>query len=292
MALQLLGEEVGFKEEQEMEKNVNYSYKRDNHLNEWIAQFQAKESTTVPDEVMNLIRAEFKKRRIKDVSEITNSKVKEVLKKLRLNKYYEHSPYIATVLNGIKPPTMSQALEDRLRMMFNQVQAPFERHCPPDRKNFLSYSSSTSFASSSARMTTSSASLSSSQKRSCTSRIKSGKRSAVISSGNISQLYSMERLVTDLRKIIRRLLGFSNEFYVADAASHLEKALEAMEEGYRDPELWMKEQFEIGRVFQRLVPFAVIVLRRSSPEARRKYPTGAYMSESVSCMHRSKSVHF
>jgi hypothetical protein len=24
--------------------------------------------------------------------------------------------------------------------MFNQVQAPFERHCPADRKNFLSYS--------------------------------------------------------------------------------------------------------------------------------------------------------
>jgi hypothetical protein len=136
----ILGEEMGFKEEQEMEKNVNYSYKRDNHLNEWIAQFQAKESTTVPPDVINLIRAEFKKRRIKDVSEITNSKVKEVLKKLRLNKYYEHSPYIATILNGIQPPTMTQALEDRLRLMFNQVQAPFERHCPADRKNFLSYS--------------------------------------------------------------------------------------------------------------------------------------------------------
>jgi len=139
-AKQMLGEEMGFKEEQEMEKNVNYSYKRDNHLNEWIAQFQAKESTTVPDEVINLIRAEFKKRRIKDISEITQSKVKEVLKKLRLNKYYEHSPYIAMILNGIKPPTMTQSLEDRLRLMFNQVQAPFERHCPPDRKNFLSYS--------------------------------------------------------------------------------------------------------------------------------------------------------
>lgn len=123
-----------------MEKNVNYSYKRENHFNEWIAQFQAKESTNVPKEVIEKLRAEFRKQKIKDLSEITHSKVRELLKKLHMNKYYEHVPYITTILNGIQPPTMTQALEDRLRLMFHQIQAPFEKHCPSDRKNFLSYS--------------------------------------------------------------------------------------------------------------------------------------------------------
>jgi transposase-like protein len=69
------GEEVGFKEEQEMEKNIVYSYKRENHFNEWVSQFQAKESTSVPPEVIDQLRAEFKKQKIKELSEITHEKV-------------------------------------------------------------------------------------------------------------------------------------------------------------------------------------------------------------------------
>jgi hypothetical protein len=136
----VLGDEVGFKEEQEHEKNVIYSYKRENHFNEWISQFQAKESTSVPDEVIEQLRTEFKKQKIKDLSEITHEKVKGLLKKLNKSKYYEHVPYIATILNGIQPPTMTQTLEDRLRLMFHKIQEPFERHKPVNRKNFLSYS--------------------------------------------------------------------------------------------------------------------------------------------------------
>jgi hypothetical protein len=133
-------DEVGFKEEQEIEKNIIYTYKRENHFNEWVAQFQAKESTNVPNEVIEQIRSEFKKQKIKDVSEITHSKVRALLKKLNMNKYYEHVPYITTILNGIKPPTMNQAMEDKLRLMFHHIQKPFEKHRPIDRKNFLSYS--------------------------------------------------------------------------------------------------------------------------------------------------------
>jgi Poxvirus Late Transcription Factor VLTF3 like len=136
----LLGEEVGFKEEQEMEKTIVYSYKRENHFNEWVSQFQAKESTSVPPEVIEELRLEFKKQKVKDLSEITHEKVKALLKKLGRSRFYEHVPYITTILNGIQPPTMSATLEARLRLMFHQIQKPFEKHRPKDRKNFLSYS--------------------------------------------------------------------------------------------------------------------------------------------------------
>jgi hypothetical protein len=140
LAQYYLSDEVGFKEEQDMEKVIVYSYKRENHFNEWVSQFQAKESTTVPPEVIEQLRSEFKKQKIKDLSEITHEKVKTLLKKLDKSKYYEHVPYITTILNGIQPPTMSQSLEDKLRLMFHQIQKPFEKHKPPNRKNFLSYS--------------------------------------------------------------------------------------------------------------------------------------------------------
>ena len=40
----------------------------------------------------------------------------------------------------MQPPKMNQALEDKLRMMFRDIQEPFNKHCPESRKNFLSYS--------------------------------------------------------------------------------------------------------------------------------------------------------
>ena len=39
-----------------------FAYKRINHFNEWLAQFQAKESTDIPKSVYDKIKAEIKKR--------------------------------------------------------------------------------------------------------------------------------------------------------------------------------------------------------------------------------------
>tara|TARA_B100000405_G_scaffold302924_1_gene267774 strand:+ start:8660 stop:9607 length:948 start_codon:yes stop_codon:yes gene_type:complete len=137
----LISEELTYREEQETsEKIVNYSYKRENHFNEWLSQFQAQETTTIPVEVIEQLRSELKKMKIKNVEEITHAKVRSLLKKLRQNKFYEHVPFITNLLNGIKPPSMPQELEETLRMMFKDIQKPFDDHCPTERKNFLSYS--------------------------------------------------------------------------------------------------------------------------------------------------------
>lgn len=137
----LNNEEPTYKEEQEFfEKIINYSYKRENHFNEWLSQFQAQEMTTIPDEVIEQLRAELKKMKIRNMEDITHAKIRGLLKKLKWNKFYEHVPYITNMLNGIKPPNMPQELEERLRIMFKDIQKPFDDNCPKDRKNFLSYS--------------------------------------------------------------------------------------------------------------------------------------------------------
>ena len=139
--LEKLGTEMTYREEQECcEKVTSYSYKRENHFNEWLSQFQAQEVTTIPPEVITQLRSELKKMKIKNLKEITHAKVRGILKKIRLNKYYEHVPYITNILNGITPLRMTQVLEERLRQMFKDIQAPFDKHCPKNRKNFLSYS--------------------------------------------------------------------------------------------------------------------------------------------------------
>jgi len=141
LQIEILGEgQLTYKDEQEIEKVIVYSYKRENHFNEWISQFQGTECTNIPMEIIENLKYEFKKQKIQDLSDITHTKVRAILKKLRLNKYYEHVPYITTIINGITPPRMSHGLEARLRLMFNEIQEPFEKSCPKERKNFLSYS--------------------------------------------------------------------------------------------------------------------------------------------------------
>ena len=117
-----------------------FAYKRINHFNEWLAQFQAKESTDIPQEVYNQIIAELKKERIEDMKSLTPPKLREILKKLKKNKYYEHVPHIINRLNGEPPPTISRETEEELRRMFKEIQIPFHKFCPKSRKNFLSYS--------------------------------------------------------------------------------------------------------------------------------------------------------
>lgn len=137
----ILGGDVTYKDEHELiEKTISYSYKRSNHFQEWLSQLQANESTKIPQDVIDSLRSEFRKMKIKKIEEITHAKVRALLKKLRMNKYYEHVPYIANILNGIKPMQMSLELQERLRLMFNEIQTPFDKHCPAERKNFLSYS--------------------------------------------------------------------------------------------------------------------------------------------------------
>ena len=114
-----------------------YAYKRINHFREILAQFQAKETTQIPDEVLQNIRLQIKKERI-TLKQMSNKKAKDILKKLGYNKYYEHIPFIKDKL-GIKPPIMKPQLEETLCCLFMDIQKPYAKHCPDDRVNFLNY---------------------------------------------------------------------------------------------------------------------------------------------------------
>ena len=122
-------------------KEVNYfAYKRINHFNEWLAQFQAKETTEISEEIYKGIYDEIKKNKNINIHKITYKQVREILKKINYNKYYEHIPHIINTLSGQSAPTLDKHAEETLRGLFKEIQIPFMNNCPPTRKNFLSYS--------------------------------------------------------------------------------------------------------------------------------------------------------
>jgi hypothetical protein len=114
-----------------------YAYKKINHFKEILAQFQGKETTQIPEEVIENLKQQIKKERI-DMDKMNYYKTKEVLKKLGYNKYYEHINFIKDKL-GLKPPIISQELEEILCNFFMEIQYPYAKHCPDYRVNFLHY---------------------------------------------------------------------------------------------------------------------------------------------------------
>src|SRR3989338_1848343 len=118
-----------------------YAYKPLNHYREWLSQFQAKESVNIPKEVFDSITNELKKYRIKNYNKLDVIKMKQILKKTNLQKYYEHNVYIICKLSNKKPPEISRKLENELINEFVKIQISSRRYIHLiGRSNSLSYS--------------------------------------------------------------------------------------------------------------------------------------------------------
>lgn len=122
----------------EIPNEVTYTaYIRLNHFKEILSQFQAKETTRIPAEVIEAIRNRIKKER-KSVQQMDNKTMRDILRRIKLNKYFEHIQYINSLL-GVKPPTMSEKLIETLCVLFVEIQEPWALFCPESRTNFFNY---------------------------------------------------------------------------------------------------------------------------------------------------------
>jgi hypothetical protein len=125
-----------------VEQVIVFNYERRNHFQECLNQLQAKENTTIPPKIIQELTIEFKKYNITDPKLFTPTLVKSYLKKLKYNKYYEHIPTIINEFCGLRAPKMTPELEQQLKIMFDEIQLPFEKYSKiicKDRKNFLNY---------------------------------------------------------------------------------------------------------------------------------------------------------
>ena len=69
-------------------KEANYfAYKRINHFNEWLAQFQAKETTEIPDNIYRDIYHELRKNINLEFKDVNYKLLRSILKNLKYNKY-------------------------------------------------------------------------------------------------------------------------------------------------------------------------------------------------------------
>lgn len=114
-------------------------YHRVGRFKEWLNQFQAKESTDIPDSVYHKITGEINKRRITNLRNLQRTTVREILRELKLTKFYDHVPFIINKLNNIPAPKIHLSLEKKLIFMFEKIEEVYPLYKPKHRKNMISY---------------------------------------------------------------------------------------------------------------------------------------------------------
>lgn len=121
---------------------TTYLYKRSNHFKTWLKRAQGSETTNIPDHVIAQIYEALRKQWIEhDMSKVNHLKIRQILKNLRLSKYYSHSVQITTIITGKRPPIMTENQQDMLLQMFERIQEPFNKIISGKaRQNMLSYS--------------------------------------------------------------------------------------------------------------------------------------------------------
>jgi Poxvirus Late Transcription Factor VLTF3 like len=116
----------------------DYPYKRINHLNEKLNQFQQKESIDIPNEIYEIIEKNLNNKGI-EKEKATHQNIRLILKKHRLAQYYEHLIQIHNKITGTQFPTISQETENKIIEMFQKVNKSWYKCKPENRNSFLNY---------------------------------------------------------------------------------------------------------------------------------------------------------
>ena len=130
---------VTFDQHSSMNRTPGAAYLRTNHLNELLCQVQGRETKHIPDTVLDGVRGELRKMRLTDMDQVEFSQVDDILHRLGLTSYYDHTVTITSLVTGREVSAMSPETEAQIQDMFMQVQRPWLLHKPEDRTNFLCY---------------------------------------------------------------------------------------------------------------------------------------------------------
>ena len=120
-----------------IEKN-NYPYKKFNHFVDCLNKIQGKETIHITDDIINNIAINIRKHNL-NYDEVKVKDMREILREMKLSKYYNHIAYILSKITGKQPPTLKKETEEYLKSLFKDIEKSFEKNKQPNRTNFPSY---------------------------------------------------------------------------------------------------------------------------------------------------------
>lgn len=120
-------------------KTTSFTYDPGNHFRSWLNHVQAKETTYIPDSVIETVEEERKIHRVPK-SQMTSKHVISFLHKRGLSQYYKNSFKILYQITKIMPLRLAPEHEMCLGFMFLKMKNAWPFVKPSNRINLLSYS--------------------------------------------------------------------------------------------------------------------------------------------------------
>lgn len=112
--------------------NVQYEFptssRREEHLMQWLATIQGVCNKDMPDGIIEQIEKELNRFTYVDINKQT---IKEILRKLKLHKYYGQIPYIFHRITGLPTPYFPPVVVDTLTIMYKEIKANYSSFSPP-----------------------------------------------------------------------------------------------------------------------------------------------------------------
>ena len=95
-----------------------FSYKRLNHLGEWLNQIQGREHVELPETLLQDIMKVLYNNGIRSADAIKITDIRAALKKLKKRRYYENSVSIMARITGKRPPRLHPSIEEQMNYVF------------------------------------------------------------------------------------------------------------------------------------------------------------------------------
>ena len=115
-----------------------FPYTRITYLKETLARLQGKEATPVPNTIIELIKNELFRSKVK-ADNCTTKHILSIMKKNKLHKYYPHIQQIYCTITGCQPISISQQTEQKVIKMFKEIEQVYDKLYSNNNK-FLNYS--------------------------------------------------------------------------------------------------------------------------------------------------------
>ena len=122
----------------EVNETVKTNYVRVNHMKKILKQIQGIRTMNIPLHIIDRIRDRINKERI-NYHELTNEKIKTILKQLKLLKYIDQSIFFL-ILFTKRIIVFTQEITTKILDVFIRLEKPFARYIMnTNRKNFFNY---------------------------------------------------------------------------------------------------------------------------------------------------------
>jgi hypothetical protein len=122
---------------QEGQRTKHGTYDPSKHCRFWVERIQARETTDIPQAIIQSIKDCIRRDKIKNKNQITCRLIRKYLRDTRNSKYNEHVPLIRKIITGITPPQLTDYEMQLILIYFDKITHIFTEIKPRSIKNSL-----------------------------------------------------------------------------------------------------------------------------------------------------------